>query len=97
MRFEIFHNLSVLHGDGCWNSADLFHVYLSVALCYELGCGVLDAVDVYGQYAHCAGWNGELGQFYSAGFELYAFFGGEVLQAFVVVDENECAMSLRAV
>ena len=62
-----------------------------------LGCGILDAVDVYGQYAHCAGWNGELGQFYSAGFEPYAFFGGEVLQAFVVVDENECAMSLRAV
>ena len=97
LRLEVFHHLPILQSYGCGNAFYLFHIYLPVSFGNDLCCCIFDSVDIDGQYAHSAGWNIEFGQFHSAGFESYASLGGDVLQAFIVVDEDECTVALRAV
>ena len=94
LRLEVFQNLSILQGNGCGYAFYLFHIYITVALCYDLCCGIFDTIDIYGQYAHRACGNVEFWQFNSTNFEPDASFRGYVLQAFVVVDEYERAISL---
>ena len=97
LRLEVFQHLAVLHCNGSGYALYLFHVYLSVALCYDLRRGVPDAVDVHRQYAHCASRYVKLWQFHTACREPHTALRTEVLEAFVVVDEDERAVVLRAV
>ena len=62
----------------------------------ELCCGVADAVDVDGKDTGRGGWDGDglLGELHAADIELYAFLLREVAEPFVVVDEDECLLSL---
>ena len=94
---EVLQHLAVLQDYGGGNAADLLQVYPAVALGDDLRRGISDAVDVAGQDAHRTGRYVKLRQGHATGLQPHATLGGDVLQTFVVVDEDETAVPLRAV
>ena len=68
-------------------------------MCHNLRCGIAYAINVDREDAGGAGRDGDGfgGEVHTAHIELDTLLVGERLQAFVVVDKNECAVSLAAV
>ena len=90
-RLHIPQHLPVAEGNCRGYALNLLHVYLSVAPGDKLSCGIADTVDVDGQDADSAGGDGQPWQLYAASLQLDIPLGREILQALVVVDEDESA------
>ena len=83
----------------CGNTLDLLQINLAVAFGHELGSGIADAIDMYGEDAHGATGDGDwtLRKTLATDFKLNALFVGQVLQTLIVVDEDKCLVVTTAV
>ena len=90
-RLYFLQRFTVLKGDGCGNALNLHHINLAITFSHQLSCGIADTVDIDGEDGHCASRNLHLGQADIAQREFYTLLSREVLQTFVVINEDKAA------
>ena len=92
--FQILVSLSTIAAFDRY-ARNLLHINFIVAFGYYLCGGIMYTVDIYGENARCSCWNCDRtrGEAHTTAIETYAFFIGQILQAFVVVDKHKRAVT----